>query len=93
MELKVESLSFLDEATYDLDGISIFHGEGGKEAIGQLAKASLDSLFDEAGKRRLASLQAIRALVHYYAKFGFADEGVSASTHGDVVWHQMRLTF
>ena len=32
-------------------------------------------------------------LVHYYAKFGFADEGVSASTHGDVVWHQMRLTF
>ena len=33
------------------------------------------------------------ALVHYYAKFGFADEGVSASTHGDVVWHQMRLTF
>lgn len=68
MELKVESLSFLDEATYDLDGISIFHGEGGKEAIGQLAKASLDSLFDETGKRRLASLQAIRALVHYYAK-------------------------
>lgn len=33
------------------------------------------------------------ALVHYYAKFGFADEGVSASTHGGVVWHQMRLTF
>ena len=32
-------------------------------------------------------------LVHYYAKFGFVDEGVSASTHGDVVWHQMRLTF
>ena len=33
-------------------------------------------------------------LVHYYAKFGFADEGVSdKSTHGNVVWHQMRLTF
>ena len=32
-------------------------------------------------------------LVHYYAKFGFVDEGVSASTHGDVVWHQMRLIF
>ena len=32
-------------------------------------------------------------LVHYYAKVGFADEGISASTHGGVVWHAMRLTF
>ena len=32
--------------------------------------------------------------VAYYAKFGFRDEGVSPnSTHGGVVWHQMRLTF
>lgn len=32
--------------------------------------------------------------VAYYAKFGFADEGISSnSTHGGVVWHQMRLTF
>lgn len=33
-------------------------------------------------------------LVPYYAKFGFSDEGVSdKSTHGNVVWHQMRLFF
>lgn len=33
-------------------------------------------------------------LIPYYAKFGFSDEGVSEkSTHGNVVWHQMRLTF
>ncbi len=33
-------------------------------------------------------------LVHYYAKFGFVNEGVSEnSTHGGVVWNQMRLTF
>ena len=32
-------------------------------------------------------------LVHYYAKFGFISEGVSESTHGGVVWYQMRLTF
>ena len=31
------------------------------------------------------------ALVHYYAKFGFKDEGVSGSTHGGAVWHRMRL--
>ena len=30
-------------------------------------------------------------LLHYYAKFGFVNEGVSASTHGGVVWYQMRL--
>ena len=32
-------------------------------------------------------------LVHYYARLGFEDEGVSGSTHGGVVWHQMRLKF
>lgn len=32
-------------------------------------------------------------LVRYYAKFGFVSEGVSESTHGGVVWYQMRLTF
>ena len=33
------------------------------------------------------------ALVPYYAKFGFVNEGVSQSTHGNVAWNQMRLTF
>ena len=32
-------------------------------------------------------------LVHYYAKLGFENEGVSGSTHGGVVWYAMRLTF
>lgn len=32
-------------------------------------------------------------LIHYYAKFGFIDEGVSDSAHGGAVWHDMRLTF
>ena len=32
-------------------------------------------------------------LVHYYAKLGFVSEGVSGSTHGNVTWYQMRLTF
>ena len=33
------------------------------------------------------------ALVHYYAKFGFVNEGISGSTHGGVVWYHMRLKF
>ena len=32
-------------------------------------------------------------LVPYYSKFGFVSEGISRSTHGDVTWYQMRLTF
>ena len=32
-------------------------------------------------------------LVHYYETFGFVSEGVSQSTHGGVVWYDMRLTF
>ena len=32
-------------------------------------------------------------LVHYYAKFGFVNEGISESVHGNVTWYQMRLTF
>ena len=33
------------------------------------------------------------ALIPYYAKFGFVNEGVSESVHGNVVWYQMRLRF
>lgn len=32
-------------------------------------------------------------LVHYYAGFGFHNEGKSASTHGGAVWYNMRLRF
>ena len=33
------------------------------------------------------------ALLHYYGQLGFVNEGVSGSTHGGVVWYQMRLRF
>ena len=32
-------------------------------------------------------------LIPYYSKFGFVNEGVSESVHGNAVWNQMRLTF
>ncbi len=32
-------------------------------------------------------------MIHYYAKFGFINEGVSESVHGNVLWYQMRLKF
>ena len=33
------------------------------------------------------------ALLDYYGQFGFVSEGVSGSTHGGVLWYQMRLRF
>lgn len=30
-------------------------------------------------------------LIGFYKTFGFVNEGVSSSTHGDVIWYQMRL--
>lgn len=44
------------------------------------------------GRRGLV-LTCKEKLVPYYSKFGFVSEGISQSTHGDVVWYQMRLTF
>ncbi len=32
-------------------------------------------------------------LIPYYSKFGFQNEGVSQSVHGNVVWYQMRISF
>lgn len=32
-------------------------------------------------------------LIGFYERFGFVNEGVSESTHGDVTWYQMRLRF
>lgn len=32
-------------------------------------------------------------LLPYYAKFGFINEGISGSAHGNVQWYQMRLKF
>lgn len=44
-------------------------------------------------KRRGLVLTCKDALLAYYAKFGFVNEGRSASVHGNTAWHQMRLTF
>ncbi len=47
----------------------------------------------KAAGRRGVVLTCKEKLIGFYGQFGFVDEGVSGSTHGNVVWHQMRLTF
>ena len=59
------------------------------------AEQLLNHVIQEAraqGRKGLV-LTCKEALLHYYGKFGFVNEGVSQSTHGDVLWYQMRLTF
>lgn len=59
---------------------------------GELIRCAVDDAKKQ-GRRGLV-LTCKQRLVSYYAKFGFVDEGISdKSTHGNVVWHQMRLVF
>lgn len=60
------------------------------------AAALLQRAVDDAKKqgRKGLVLTCKEALIPYYSRFGFEDEGRSdKSVHGNVVWHQMRLTF
>lgn len=63
-----------------------------KGYAGQLLEKAVSDA-KEQGRKGLV-LTCKEQLVHYYAKFGFVDEGISTkSVHGNVVWNQMRLTF
>ncbi|MBQ8802826.1 MAG: GNAT family N-acetyltransferase [Tyzzerella sp.] len=63
-----------------------------KGYAGQLLEKMIEDAREQ-GRKGLV-LTCKDALVHYYAKFGFVNEGVSKnSTHGNAVWNQMRLTF
>ena len=59
---------------------------------GTLLRRAIDDARQQG--RRGVVLTCKEKLLPYYAKFGFSDEGVSEkSTHGNAVWHQMRLVF
>ena len=58
---------------------------------GELLKRAIADAKDQ-GRKGLV-LTCKDRLVHYYAKFGFENEGVSESVHGNIVWNQMRLKF
>ena len=66
-----------------------------KSQILDEAKVTADAKIEDAkaqGRKGLV-LTCKDHLVHYYAKFGFENEGVSESEHGGVKWNQMRLKF
>ena len=59
------------------------------------AELLLNKVISDAKKqgRKGLVLTCKAKLIHYYAKFRFKNEGISNSTHGNVVWYDMRLTF
>ena len=46
-----------------------------------------------AAGRRGCILTCKDRLIHYYERFGYRDQGVSASVHGGAVWYDMTLEF
>ena len=62
-----------------------------KGYAGQLIEQAIEDAKQQ-GRKGLV-LTCKDKLIPYYAKFGFKDEGISdKSTHGNAVWHQMRLS-
>lgn len=55
----------------------------------------LQALISDARKanRKGCILTCKERLIPYYEKFGFVNQGVSQSTHGDAVWYDMLLEF
>lgn len=56
---------------------------------GQLIEAFIKLAKEE--HRKGVILTCKKEKLHYYAKFGFVNEGESVSNHGDSKWYQMRI--
>lgn len=73
---------------FGVDTIPAFRRQGCAERV---LKYAIDQCRKE--KRCGLVLTCKKHLLHFYAKFGFQNEGISPSVHGNVTWYQMRLTF
>ena len=72
-------------------GVNTIPTYRGKGCAGELIRRAVSDA-KEQGRKGLV-LTCKDRLVPYYEKFGFVNEGLSRSTHGDAVWYQMRLVF
>lgn len=57
----------------------------------KLIKCVIDDAYTQG--RKGVVLTCKESLIEYYNKFGFKNEGISKSVHGNVIWYQMRLEF
>lgn len=60
-----------------------------------LAKLVMNKVIEDsrAAGRKGIVLTCKDGLRMFYSDFGYEDEGISQSNHGDTVWYKMRLTF
>lgn len=89
---------FADASLYDKNGdwqmifgVATLPEYRRKGCAGMLLERAIEDCKKE-GKKGLV-LTCKEAKLHYYAKFGFKNEGVSNSEHGGALWYQMRITF
>ena len=72
-------------------GVNTIPAHRNKGYAGRLMEQAISDARAQGRKGLVLTCKA--HMIPYYAKFGFVDEGTSGSTHGDALWHQMRLTF
>jgi ribosomal protein S18 acetylase RimI-like enzyme len=76
------------QSIFGLDVIPEYQRQGiAAELMNHLVKDAKDK-----GRKGLI-LTCKDRLIHYYAKFGYKNLGVSASVHGGAVWYDMLLEF
>ena len=76
------------QSIFGLDVIPDYRCQG-------IAAALMDHMIEDAknkGRKGLI-LTCKDRLIHYYAKFGYKNMGVSESVHGGAVWYDMILEF
>ena len=76
------------QSIFGLDVIPEYQRQG-------IAAKLMKHLIEDAKKkgRRGLILTCKDRLIHYYAKFGYQNLGISASVHGGAVWYDMLLEF
>lgn len=89
---------FENAALHDEDGdwqmlfsVCTRPGRRGNGHAGEVLKRVIDDCKKSARKGLVLTCK--EALIPFYARFGFVNEGPSLSTHGGALWYQMRLTF
>ena len=89
---------FHDTALHDADGawqmifgVATLPAHRCKGYAGMLLKKAIEECRREGREGLVLTCKDYR--IHYYASFGFVDEGLSSSEHGGDVWYQMRVKF
>lgn len=81
-----------DGAWQMIFGVNTIPTHRGRGYAGELISRAIADAREQ-GRKGLV-LTCKPNMVRFYSRFGFRDEGISLnSTHGNAVWHQMRLEF